>query len=529
VFLDLPGDAVDVNVHPAKLEVRFRDKFFVEQAVEEAVRAALAPLAAASPLMAPGRTLDAAAWSGGSAALPVQAPLELLAPDAGPAAASGRPGLPLLQVFDTYVLFQTDAGVAIVDQHSAHERVLYEQVMGQISGDGMPGQRLLLRSPSSSRRRARGDRLHAQFLQRVGYEIEPFSGRSVVVHTCQPTPASMRRGACRSWSRTWRRALRRLGESARTVRGDVRLPRRRQAGQRLDRRAARAGGTAARATLPRMTCRPATIVHLPARNWSAALDAPDPRPLVPVLAGPTAAGKTAVAAVLGRRLPITVVSADARQVYRGLDIGTAKPDAALRAELPHRGIDVVEPGERYSAGRFARDAARWLTEIAAEGRQPLVVGGTGLYIRALVGGLFREPPLDPVRRDRVRAWTQALPAAQLAQWAGRLDPAFRGGGRQRAARGVEMALLTGRRCRGGARGARHGCDAAVVHSPHAAPGRAAPPHRRAGRRDARGRPGRGGARGPGPGRAVGRARPRRRRLSRGRRDAGGRPAPRGAA
>ncbi|HXV90735.1 MAG TPA: isopentenyl transferase family protein, partial [Gemmatimonadales bacterium] len=68
------------------------------------------------------------------------------------------------------------------------------------------------------------------------------------------------------------------------------------------------------------------------------MDAPDPRPLVPVLAGPTAVGKTAVAAALGRLLPITVISADARQVYRGLDIGTAKPDAALRAELPHRGI-----------------------------------------------------------------------------------------------------------------------------------------------------------------------------------------------
>ena len=174
------------------------------------------------------------------------------------------------------------------------------------------------------------------------------------------------------------------------------------------------------------------------------MDAPDRRPLVPVLVGPTAVGKTAVAAALGRLLPITIVSADARQVYRGLDIGTAKPDAALRAELPHRGIDVVDAGERYSAGQFARDAARWLAEIAAEGRQPLVVGGTGLYVRALAGGLFREPPLDPARRDRVRAWAQALPAATLARWAGRLDPGFRGGGRQRAARGVEMTLLTGR-------------------------------------------------------------------------------------
>jgi DNA mismatch repair protein MutL len=187
VFLELPGDAVDLNVHPAKLEVRFRDKFFVEQSVEQAVRAALAPLAAASPLTSPGRTFDATAWSGGSAALPVQAPLELLAPEAA-APGAGRPALPLLQVFDTYLLFQTDAGVAIVDQHSAHERVLYEQVMGQITGDGMPGQRLLL--PLTLELTAgelEAIDSHAEFLRRVGYEIEPFSGRSVVVHTV-PNP-----------------------------------------------------------------------------------------------------------------------------------------------------------------------------------------------------------------------------------------------------------------------------------------------------------------------------------------------------
>ena len=168
------------------------------------------------------------------------------------------------------------------------------------------------------------------------------------------------------------------------------------------------------------------------------------RPLVPVLVGATAVGKTAVAAALARHRPVTVISADARQVYRGLDIGTAKPDAALRRQVPHVGLDLVEPGERYSAGRFARDAAAWLAEIRVAGREPLVVGGTGLYIRALADGLFHEPPLDPARRAPLRRWTEALPTADLARWAGRLEPAFRGGGRQRAARALEMALLTGR-------------------------------------------------------------------------------------
>lgn len=168
------------------------------------------------------------------------------------------------------------------------------------------------------------------------------------------------------------------------------------------------------------------------------------RPLVPVLVGPTAVGKTAVAIALADQLPISVISADARQVYRRLDIGTAKPDRATRDRVPHSGLDVVEPGERYSAGRFARDAASWLTEVRAAGRQPLVVGGTGFYVRALADGLFQEPPLDPVRRGRLQAWATGVPGPALARWASRLDPRFSGGGRQRASRVVEVALLTGR-------------------------------------------------------------------------------------
>lgn len=176
LFLDLPGDAVDVNVHPAKHEVRFRDRFFVEQVVEEAVRRALGPLAAAAPLGAGGE-----GWGGGLGA----AAAELFGPGAH---APSAPSPPLLQVFDTYILFETDGGVAIVDQHSAHERVLYEGALRQLTGDGAPAQRLLL-PLTLEFTPAELDALdaHRELLRRVGYELEPFSGRTVAVHTV-PNP-----------------------------------------------------------------------------------------------------------------------------------------------------------------------------------------------------------------------------------------------------------------------------------------------------------------------------------------------------
>ena len=164
---------------------------------------------------------------------------------------------------------------------------------------------------------------------------------------------------------------------------------------------------------------------------------------VPVLVGPTAVGKTAVAVALAAHWDMEIVSADSRQVYRRLDVGTAKPTKKERAKVPHHLLDVVDPGHRYSAGRFARDAGRAIADIHARGKLPVVVGGTGLYIRALAEGLFKEPPLEQPRREALERFLAHLGGVDLVRWATRLDPEYRGGGRQRATRAVEVALLSG--------------------------------------------------------------------------------------
>ena len=193
LFLELPGDAVDMNVHPSKLEARFRDKFFVEKVVEEAVRAALAPLEAAASMGEPGG--GGSTWAGLGIDLGGETPLELF----GQGSERGSSPLltPLLQVFDTYILFQTDSGIAIVDQHSAHERVLYEDVMRQLSGDGASAQRLLLPlTLDFAPVELDAIDAHRELLARVGFEVEPFSGRSVVVHTAPNPHPRFEAGRC---------------------------------------------------------------------------------------------------------------------------------------------------------------------------------------------------------------------------------------------------------------------------------------------------------------------------------------------
>jgi DNA mismatch repair protein MutL len=191
--LALPGDQVDVNVHPQKLEVRFRDRFFVERAVEEAVRAALQPLGAAAVLGGGG----GASWHRFAPGAPSGvAPARDTADDGvipmfpePREDAGGVPGAgPVLQVFSTYLVLETADGLSIVDQHSAHERILYERAMHQLQEGGAAAQHLLLPiTLDLGLAELEVVETHADLLRAVGFEAEPFGGRSVIIHAV-PNP-----------------------------------------------------------------------------------------------------------------------------------------------------------------------------------------------------------------------------------------------------------------------------------------------------------------------------------------------------
>ena len=166
------------------------------------------------------------------------------------------------------------------------------------------------------------------------------------------------------------------------------------------------------------------------------------------LAGPTASGKSALALALTERVPLEIISVDSALVYRGMDIGTAKPSAAERAAVPHHLIDVLEPSEAYSAAQFAADATRLIGEINARGRLPLLVGGTMLYFKILNDGLDALPAAVPAVRAAIEgeAFARGWPAlhAELA----RIDPASAARlpptDAQRIGRALEVFRISGR-------------------------------------------------------------------------------------
>jgi len=163
--------------------------------------------------------------------------------------------------------------------------------------------------------------------------------------------------------------------------------------------------------------------------------------------GPTASGKTARAIALARRLPFEIINVDSAQVYRGMDIGTAKPSPAVLKDTPHRLIDIRDPWETYSAGAFCADASNAIREIISGGRIPLLVGGTMLYFQALQRGIAQLPAADPALRAELdeRAARQGWPALHAELQA--LDPVaaarLKPTDAQRIQRALEVCLLTG--------------------------------------------------------------------------------------
>ena len=172
------------------------------------------------------------------------------------------------------------------------------------------------------------------------------------------------------------------------------------------------------------------------------------KPLAIFLMGPTASGKTDLAIQLRQQLPVEVISVDSALIYRGMDIGTAKPSKAELALAPHRLIDICDPAESYSAANFRTDALREMQEISAQGKIPLLVGGTMLYYKALLEGLSPLPSADEKVRSEIEAKATLIGWAGLHQELSKIDPIsaqrINPNDSQRINRALEVFYLTGK-------------------------------------------------------------------------------------
>ncbi len=177
------------------------------------------------------------------------------------------------------------------------------------------------------------------------------------------------------------------------------------------------------------------------------LAVPDPNRLI-VICGPTASGKTSVALELSKTVPVDIVSADSRQIIKQLDIGTAKPSRQEREKVPFHLIDIIEPGERYTAFRFIDDATKAISSILERGRVPLVVGGTGLYLKALSQGVVEVEKGDSKIREKLEMEMEQLGAERMHQRLSEIDPVeadkVHPNNKPRIIRALEIFELTGR-------------------------------------------------------------------------------------
>ena len=412
LWLTLDPRRVDVNVHPQKTEVRFRESGAVHGFVRSAIERALAITGAEQPAVSAAERLGIAAahtppfapsthggeipllrplpfTSGVQGAMPLGAsePAAFYAKLFGPRVAGGAdgPDLPqtgdehplgfaLAQLHGIYILAQNRAGLVLVDMHAAHERIVYERLKSALD-HSVPVQPLLvpatfIASPLDIAAAAE----HADTLDRLGFSLSAIGPATLAVRGI-PAPlanadaAALAHAVLRRPARAWRQ--RSADRASRRTALDDGMPCRRARQSRArgsgdERAAARDGSDRARRPVQPW---PPDVVPALARGPRPPLHA---RPVARasgavLLMGPTASGKSALALALAQRLPLEIVSVDSAQIYRGMDVGTAKPDAATRARVPHHLIDIVDPTEAYSAARFCADALRPSTRSAAAG------------------------------------------------------------------------------------------------------------------------------------------------------------------
>lgn len=169
--------------------------------------------------------------------------------------------------------------------------------------------------------------------------------------------------------------------------------------------------------------------------------------MIITIEGPTAAGKSAVALRLAQALSTDIINCDSRQVYKYMDIGTAKPSVAERQAIPHHLIDIITPKQSYNAGLFARDAHEIIARLKAEGKIPIICGGSGLYVKALLEGLFEHPPQKPGLREDLQEELAEKGIEHMYQLLSRIDPDFAQkvspNDPQRILRGLEIFRATG--------------------------------------------------------------------------------------
>ena len=363
------------------------------------------------------------------------------------------------QLHGLYVLCSSPQGLILVDQHAAHERLTYERLKAGLAQGEMPRQGLLTpQTLELTPGEAAWAGEQAGQWARLGLELEPFGGNTWAIRAVAAPPGRGRPppGGARSPEPDERQ---RPAGGDPGVRGDrpalPGLPRLGAPGPEAQaRRVGGAGG-------PHL--RPAPSPDLPPRPpGDAAALAPRagpllqarlgarlmPAPALVVLAGPTAVGKTGLSLNLARRFNAEIVGADSVQIYRGLDIGSAKPTPAEQAQARHHLIDVAEPTETFSAARYARLATEAIDDIQARGKRALVVGGTGLYIKALIFGLAPTPPVDEALRARLRDEWEAQGPQAMHQRLAELDPdtaaKLHPNDRQRVLRALEVCLQIGR-------------------------------------------------------------------------------------